>query len=90
MALYNVFYTSAAARALKHLPREVIADIRTAVEGLAANPRTLHTEKLEGYPHAYRLRIGRYRLLYTIEDEARRVTVYRVAHRKESYRNLSH
>lgn len=84
--MYSVFYTSAASRQLRRLPREVLPQVQEAVEALASNPRTPHTEKLEGYPNAYRLRVGRYRILYTIEDEIRRVVIYRVAHRRESYR----
>jgi len=68
------------------LPRETAHQILQGVEALAETPRTLHTEKLEGYPHGYRLRVGRYRVLYTIEDAARRVTIYRIAHRREAYR----
>lgn len=59
--------------------------IQRGIEALALNPRTHQTEKLEGYPNAYRLRVGRYRILYTIEDPLRRVIIYRIAHRRESY-----
>ncbi len=84
--MYSVFYTSAAARQFRRLPHDVVHPIRDAIEALANNPRTLHTEKLEGSPHAYRLRVGSYRVLYTIDDRTRRVVIYRIAHRREAYR----
>jgi mRNA interferase RelE/StbE len=84
--VYSVFYTSAAARQLRHLSREIRQSIEETVEGLIHTPRTLHTEKLAGYPNAYRLRAGRYRILYTIEDQVRRVVIYRIAHRREACR----
>ena len=84
--MYSVFYTSAASRQLKRLPQEVAAHIQCTVESLANNPRAAQTQKLEGYPNAYRLRIGRYRVVYTIEDPIRRVVIYRIGHRKEVYR----
>ena len=36
--------------------------------------------------NAYRLRVGSYRVLYTIEDATHRVVIYRIRHRREVYR----
>jgi len=85
--VYTVFYTSAAARQLRRLPHDVRSPIQHAVEVLTTNPRTLHTEKLEGSANAYRMRVGDYRVLYTIEDQIRRVVIYRIRHRREAYRS---
>lgn len=79
-------HTSSASRQFRHVPREVTLSLQHAITSLAQNPRAMHTEKLEGYPNAYRLRVGRYRVLYTIEDDTRRVVIYRIAHRREAYR----
>jgi len=68
------------------LPHEVRPPIQRAVEALADNPRTLHTEKLEGSANAYRIRVGEYRVLYTIEDQSRRVVIYRIRPRRDAYR----
>jgi len=84
--VYSVFYTSAVHRQLRRLPRDITAQVVAAVESLSRNPRTPHTEKLEGSTAAYRLRVGRYRLLYTIDDRIKRVAIYRIAHRREAYR----
>ena len=84
--MYHVFYTTSASRHLKRLPHDVLSAVKVAVEALVSNPRTFHTEKLEGAPNAYRLRVGRYRILYTIEDSVRRVVIYRIAHRRDVYR----
>ena len=84
--MYNVFYTSPASRQFRRLPHNILPRIRDAIEELAATPRTHHTEKLEGSANAYRLRVGDYRVLYTIEDDLRRVVIYRLAHRRDVYR----
>jgi len=86
LPLYNVFYTAAASRQFRRLPREIAFRVRDAIEALANNPRTFHTEKLESSPHAYRLRIGSYRVLYTVNDPAKQVAIFRIAHRREAYR----
>jgi mRNA interferase RelE/StbE len=39
-----------------------------------------------GRREGYRLRVGDYRILYEIDDSARKVIVYRVKHRLEAYR----
>jgi mRNA interferase RelE/StbE len=56
------------------------------IQALAAQPRGKATEKLAGYADRYRLRQGRYRVVYLIDDVRREVTVFKVAHRKEAYR----
>ena len=84
--MYSVFYTTAANRQLRRLPHETTQRVVSVAESLAINPRTPQTEKLEGSSHAYRLRIGDYRMLYTIDDALRRVVIYRVRHRREAYR----
>ena len=35
----------------------------------------------------YRLRVGDYRVLFTIDDHAKRVTIYRILHRRDAYRH---
>ena len=59
--------------------------IKKGVTGLAENPRPTGAIKLKGET-GYRLRIGRYRILYEIDDAARVVIVYRVKHRRDVYR----
>ncbi len=52
---------------------------------LAENPRPVGVEKLSGQ-EKYRLRQGRYRILYLIEDQNLLVYVVKVGHRKDVYR----
>ena len=57
------------------------------IESLADDPRPRGSQKLSAYEQ-YRIRQGRYRILYTIQDEELIVYVIRVADRKEVYRSL--
>ncbi|MFN3477527.1 MAG: type II toxin-antitoxin system RelE family toxin, partial [Candidatus Methylomirabilales bacterium] len=52
---------------------------------LETNPRPLGSQRLRG-GEGYRLRVGDYRVLYTIDDRTQRILVYSVAHRREVYR----
>jgi mRNA interferase RelE/StbE len=56
------------------------------IESLAANPRPVGVQKLSGQER-YRLRQGRFRILYSIHDRELIVYVIRIACRKDAYRN---
>jgi mRNA interferase RelE/StbE len=57
------------------------------IQSLSDNPRPVGVQKLSGHER-YRLRQGRYRILYSIEDRELTVYVIRIADRKEVYREL--
>ena len=56
------------------------------IRGLADDPRPHGSEKLAGYDDRYRIRQGHYRVVSAIDDEAGRVTIYKVGHRKDIFR----
>ncbi|MCL3778221.1 MULTISPECIES: type II toxin-antitoxin system RelE/ParE family toxin [unclassified Actinomyces] len=77
-------------KALKQLARLERADRRRLVHAigeLAENPRAVGSRKLEARKHAWRLRIGQYRVIYDVLDDALVVDVIRVGHRREVYRH---
>ena len=55
------------------------------ISKLAEDPRPSGSEKISGQ-EKYRVRQGRYRILYTIEDQDLLVQVVKVGHRKDVYR----
>jgi mRNA interferase RelE/StbE len=59
--------------------------IVSLIETLAQNPRPHGCEKLSGQ-EKYRLRKGRYRVVYSIGDQELIVFVVKVGHRKDVYR----
>lgn len=84
--MYRVELIPAAERHLEHLPHDIIPRIDRALQALSHTPRSLQSSKLEGHPSAYRLRVGDYRILYTIDDAQRVVTIFKISHRREAYR----
>jgi mRNA interferase RelE/StbE len=56
------------------------------IRGLAEEPRPHGAEKLAGYDDRYRLRQGNYRIVYSIDDRAKQVVVFKVGDRKDIYR----
>jgi len=56
------------------------------ISGLGDDPRPPGCQKLAGGENRYRVRQGRYRIIYSIEDSELIVEVVRVGHRKGIYR----
>jgi mRNA interferase RelE/StbE len=82
---YSVTLADSARKELRALPSHVIARVQPKLRELAANPRPSGCKKLQGYKDCWRVRVGDYRIVYTVDDTERRVDVSRVAHRKEVY-----
>jgi mRNA interferase RelE/StbE len=67
------------------LPPAYFSLARQRIEALARKPRSPGVKKLQG-DLGYSLRIGMYRILYDVDDQAGEVIIYRVKHRREVYR----
>ena len=86
MASYRIRIKHSAVKELESIGNR--ADRRRIVQriqSLADDPRPPGSQKLSGRDR-YRLRQGRYRILYSIQDEILVVHVVRIAHRKDVYR----
>jgi len=84
---YTVTYTNRARRDLKRLPPETARRIIRAVAGLREDPYP-QVRKLAGFSRTpvYRLRVGEYRVVLTIEDERLLILVLEAGHRSGIYR----
>jgi len=85
---YAVNWTKPAMKQLAEIAMPYRRKLFEACAELAPNPRPgeiKNWKPLKG-GLGYRLRVGDYRALYTIDDEQRTVTVYEAEHRKNAYR----
>ncbi len=85
--MYQLLLTNPARKDLDRLRGSTFERVREALLSLREAPRPPGYVKLRGDP-AYRIRIGDYRAIYDIDDEAQTITVLRVKHRREVYRGL--
>ena len=83
--MYRIIIERKAAKEINSLPNEVIQDVIPAIERLKLTPRPPGVKKLIG-EEGWRIRVRRYRILYTINDKEKLITIYRVKHRREAYR----
>ena len=87
MASYSVLIKPSAAKEIEAVDQKkdrqrIVASIRALAEEL----RPMGCEKLAGQTDRYRIRIGRYRVVYSIADNDLVVLVVRVTDRKDVYR----
>jgi mRNA interferase RelE/StbE len=82
----SVLLSPAAVRDLAALDKPAQRRVVARIEALASNPRPPGVTKLQGEANAWRIRVGDYRVLYTIEDGRRVVLVVRIGHRREVYK----
>jgi len=84
---FRIQIVRAAARELAALPQPIRRRVGRAISGLAADPRPPGAKLLSGADRRWRVRVGDYRILYLIEDANSIVTVAKIGHRREVYRN---
>jgi mRNA interferase RelE/StbE len=82
---YVVFLKRSAEKELDHLPKKAHDRILSHLLELTENPRPSGAKKLQRR-EGYRIRVGSYRILYTIDDSMKRIEIISVAHRREAYR----
>ena len=85
MAAYKVFFKKSVQKDFDPTPKKDLRRILNRIEELGENPRPTGCEKLTG-KERYRLRPGRYRIVYSIHDDELTVWVVKVGHRKDIYR----
>jgi mRNA interferase RelE/StbE len=74
----------AAVRALRKLDPPIRRRIQGAIALLAEDPRPPASRALRGRP-GLRLRVGDYRIIYTVTDDVLLIVVVTVGHRKDVY-----
>jgi len=85
---YVVQYDPKALKELTKLDKPVARRIVKAIDALDVDPRPNGARTLVGYPELWRIRVGDYRVIYTIKDVELVVLALRIAHRSGAYRNL--
>jgi mRNA interferase RelE/StbE len=85
MAEYKIFFKKSVQKDLSSIPKNDLKKILSRIENLAEDPRPVGCEKLTGQER-YRLRQGRYRILYSIQDDELTIWIVKIGHRKDVYR----
>jgi mRNA interferase RelE/StbE len=87
MADYVIIFARAARKDLETLEANVVKRVFPKIEKLATQPRPAGCRKLVGEENLWRIRVGDYRVIYSIDDNTRKVDVISVRHRSKAYEN---
>ena len=86
MGKYKIFLKKSAAGELEALPKKDLRLVLKRINSLEDNPRPQGCQKLSSQER-YRVRQGDYRIVNAVSDEDREVTMVKIGHRREIYRD---
>lgn len=87
--MYEILFSSGAKKELKRLPISVIRLIKIHFDQLALNPLVHSQIKKMVLPGKfYRLRIGDYRILFSLDHSLKKIIIITIGHRSHIYRKL--
>jgi mRNA interferase RelE/StbE len=84
MAEYKIFFKRSAVKDLDPIPKRDLQRIIRRIRLLKENPRPPGCEKLSARER-YRIRQGKYRIVYSIQDDQLTVWVAKISHRRNGY-----
>lgn len=82
---YEIRTKASAEKEIRDLPDSVLRRVHARIEMLADNPRPRGCVKLVQM-EGYRVRVGNYRIVYTIDDATQVIEIITVEHRRQVYR----
>ena len=83
---YTVELLPSAGRELAALPKDVQRRLANRIDGLREDPRPPGAKRLQGEDRVYRLRVGDYQIIYSIEGRRLVILAVRIGHRRDVYR----
>lgn len=78
---YSIVLARSARKELECLDAPVVQRIFPEIEALAQEPRPKGCHKLRGEKNWWRIRVGDYRVIYTVDDDKRLIDIVAVRHR---------
>ncbi len=86
MASYRVEVSATAEKQIRKLGRDDQIRILRAIQRLEAEPQPPGCRRLRGYDDVFRIRVGTYRVLYSVESRRLLVLILKIGQRKDIYR----
>lgn len=86
MASYRIEISATAEKQIRKRARNDQIRIFRAIQQLALDPQPRNCRKLQGYADVFRIRVGTYRIIYSIESRRLLVIILKLGHRRDVYR----
>jgi mRNA interferase RelE/StbE len=84
--VYKLAIKKSARKELNSLPDHIFLNIDNCILSLLTNPMPYPQSKALKGEDKRRLRVGDYRVVYSVDEEQKTITIFRVRHRKDVYR----
>ena len=82
---HRISFKPAAQRQLRRLSRQVQARLLTRIEKLAEDPYPSGVRKLRAEIDLFRIRVGDYRIIYTVQNDTFVVLIVRIGDRRDVF-----
>ena len=87
---YKPIFSEEALKSLRKLDKFIVQQILKKISDLCSNAQNLNIKKLKSTKYnLYRLRVGVYRVIYTIENKALTIHIVAIGHRKDIYKKVA-
>lgn len=86
MKTYEVVLSKTAEKNLIKLSAQIVSKIIPVLKELSHEPRPIGCKKLKGFTNLWKVRVGDYRIIYSIEDVIMLVDIREIGHRKDIYK----
>jgi mRNA interferase RelE/StbE len=86
MDLYKIIWKNSSVHDIKNIERPFIPGILDKIEALTENPLPYNSKKIIGSTMSFRIRIGKYRVIYQVNFIDKIITIFHVRHRKDVYK----
>ena len=87
MDSYDLKWKKSAFKELKKINKLIIPKIISAAQNLTSDPHPANSKKLFAAEHTYRIRVGNYRIIYSIKESELVIEIVKVGHRKDIYKH---
>ena len=86
MAKYKIEISRTAEKQLNELPKEDQRRVVDAILELGNDAYPRGARKLSGYDDVFRIRVGRYRILYSVSETELIIIILKIGHRRDVHR----
>mgnify|MGYP000993255489 CR=1 FL=1 len=83
---YSILIKKNVIKVLESIPKRTVYKLNEAIQSLKIEPRPFGVKKLKTKEELYRIKVGDYRIIYTINDFVLVIEIIKIGHRKEVYR----
>ncbi len=83
---YSILIKKNVIKVLESIPRRTLYKLNDVIQSLKEEPRPFGVKKLKTKEELNRIKVGDYRIIYTINDLILIIEIIKIGHRKEVYR----